>query len=901
MYIFIFTGLILYTTGAFCQDTPPPPQFIGKKTGVEISKAQPEDITSENYSEIITSFVFPNAELKDVIKAMSTDLNINIIMDPTIGGRQKISIISYSPITVAEAYQAFLSALAIHNLTVVRSGPFLKIIKKDDAVKSNLKVYTGKKNVDTDQIITSVIKLKHIDAASLEPRMKPFIDAKGALSLIFYPPSNAVIITDHGSNVNKVKKIIQILDIPNQDVVFKVFPIKHAQAVKLRETINSLLPTGKYSSSKSFTNWSNRSSRNKKSFYSSSRQPINIKTLSHDERTNSIIAMGNQEGINKIQELIQQLDYYKDPELAGGIYVYKAKHGTAEELAATLNDLMGHSSSSSTQKAAGRGTSPQIANKSGSRRSNTTKSLRNTNTAQSFQDVRIIAEKNTNSLLIVSNKYNYETLLGILKKVDISRNQVFVKSIIMELSTDRSNEWKMANYFFPEKGGGISRVGYGLSNLGDLASASGGATLFFPLSLFFQKSTNILGESISKNSTTDITPFAQANFSPNLGNVLSGKPIEVPTLSSFIKFLQKTVGANILSTPQVMALDHQQASVSITEKIPVLGERTSSQAVINQFTTSTSQVDVETALIFTPHINPDVNSIRLEIEQKIDNVFKDASVPEELQKTNVAIKKRSIKTFITLKDRETAVLGGLVKETNSKTNSKIPILGDIPIIGWLFKNSVTDRKKSNLIVFITPHIVRSAEEHKSILSSKLKERMNFIRQFTGNEDPYKELTEQMLNQQENNPTNDFSGQEEEDTPSYEDNDFSGEDTPSYEDIEPTVEEQKLEKMDEVPEPAENENLDPSGESDEKDYYKDETTSTPSMEDENNINESFTEESNSIKENDSTALPGTLEEEEQVETESSTEEEAGNSSFEDIKEPNPEEDMIENMAPDGSVQ
>ena len=850
-YIFIFTSLIFYTTGAFCQDTPPPPQFIGKKTGVEISKAQPEDITPQNYPDIIKSFIFPNAELKDVIRAMSTDLNVNIIMDPTVGGNQKISIISYSPITVAEAYQAFLSALAIHGLTVVRTGSFLKVIKKEDALKSNLKVYKGTKKVNNDQFLTSIIKLKHVDAASLEQKMKPFIDAKSATSIIFYPPSNTVIVSDYGLNVNRIRKIIQHLDVPSQDFIFKVFRIKHARAETLTKIIEKLLISkGKYSSYSYTKSYNKQSSR--------ANQFVNISSLSHDERTNSIILMSNQAGINKVKELIQQLDYYKNPELAGGIYVYKVNHGTAEELAGTLNELIGGSPTSSKGKE--RRNIPKIAQPSvSSSRPSSLKDLQNISTAQSFQDVRIIAEKNTNSLLIVSNKYNYETILGILNKVDISRNQVFVKSIIMELSAERSNEWKMANYFFPKEGGGISRIGYGLSNLADMTSTTGGATLFFPLSLFFD-----LGLGVSRTDKTDISKFVNLNIDSTLRET-GGKKLEIPTLSSFVKFLQKTVGANILSTPQVMALDHQEATVSITEQIPDLGEKTIGQSAINQFTTSTRRVDVETALIITPHINPDVNSIRLKIEQKIDNVFKDASVPEALQKTNVAIKKRSIKTFITLKDKETAVLGGLIREINSTTNSKIPILGDLPIIGWLFKNSNTDRKKSNLIVFITPHIIRSAEEHKSILSSKLKERMNFIRQFTGNEDPYKELTEQMLNQQEDTVIDNSSPQEE------------WKHTPTDEHIEPTFEEQST-GTEEIPTPEEQntdtEEMPNSQENTDETEYYDESSS---KENENNVNEPFTEDSGS-------SLPLSKEEDdtEMIPSEKTTEE---------------NEEMIENLKSD----
>ena len=787
MHFLILTLLITYTIGIYGQETPRPPNFIGKTGGVEISKAQPEDITPENYPDIIDSFVFPNVALKDVIKTMSTDLNINIIMKPGLGD-QKISIISYSPITVAEAYQAFLSALSIHGLTVVRSGSFLKVIETKEALKSNVRVYTGNKKVNADQFITSIIKLKHIDAGSLEAKMKPFIDDKAVASLIFYPPSNTVIISDYGSNVERIKKIINHLDIPSKDFIFKVFSIKHAQAAHLKETINNLLRVGRHSTARAWR---------LKTTSGTNRQSINISALSHDERTNSIIVMGNQAGINKVKELIQQLDYYKDPELAGGIYVYKVKHGTATELAKTLNELINSKNTGTKKKNLPRVTQPSIP-----KTSFFLQNLKSVETAQSFQDVRIIAEVNTNSLLIVSNKYNYENILNILKKVDISRNQVFVKAIIMELNTERSNDWQIANYFFPKEGGGVSRIGYGLSKLTDIASTEG-ATLFFPLSLFKPISSAF---GIAPDSTTDVSNWLRLNDSA--ATQLPSSGINIPSLSSLIKFLQKTVGANILSTPQVMALDHQQATVSITEKIPVLGERTT-QTALAQATTSINNVEVETSLVITPHINPNVNSIRLKIEQKIDNIFKTTAVPEALQKTNVAVKKRVIRTFITLKDKETAVLGGLIKETSSKTNSKVPFLGDLPLIGWLFKNSTTDREKSNLVVFITPHIIRSSEEHKDILSNKLKERMSFIRQFTGDDDPYKDITEQMLNQQQNDLTDDLSSRPD-NTPSFENN----REPPTYEDIQDTEEIQEAPK-----EPPEEEGV---VYQDEDDFYQDES-------------------------------------------------------------------------------
>ncbi len=698
-------------------------RFIGKKTGVDISQARPEDITPENYPYTVKRFEFSNASLQDVIKTMSVDMGINLIMDPALGGKQKINMISYEPITVAEYYQAFLSVLALHGLTVLRSGPFLKVVQKDVALRSNVKVYKGDKKLQTDQFLTNIIKLKHIDAESLERKMKPFIDDKAVKSLIFYPPSNTVIISDYGSNVNKVRQIIKSLDIPSQDSIFEVLPIKYAQAKALVDIINKLL----LPKSRSYSRY--RAGKNKTG--SQKGQAVDISALSHDERTNSIIVMGNKAGVEQVKEVIGRLDQPMKSGQFGGIYVYKVKHGKAEELADTLNELMGRGGGGG-GKSSKKGKAPVMVHKNISPYGRGV-NPRGVGTALDFEDIRIIAEKNTNSLLIVANKSNYDNILEILEKVDISRNQVFVKSIIMEMSTDRENDWQMANYFFPKEGGGLSRMGYGLKGFTDITSI-GGATLFFPMSLFFGKS---LAQAQSERS--NIKNLLSMNRLPGLP-----EKVEVPTLSSFVKFLQTNVGANILSTPQVMALDHQQATVSIVEKIPQASSTTTS---INNpaFTgLNISETNVETALIITPHINPDVNSIRLEIEQKIDDVVQSTNVPEEIRKTNLAVKKRNIKTFITLKDQETAVLGGLVRESNEKTESKVPVLGDLPLIGWLFKNSNMKRKKTNLVVFITPHIVRSAKEHKNILSDKLKERMDFIRKWTGKEDPYQELTDKML-------------------------------------------------------------------------------------------------------------------------------------------------------------
>ncbi len=788
-----------------------PPRFKGKQTGVEISQARPEDITPENYPNIIESFVFPNADLKDVIKAMSTDLNINIIMSPELAGK-KISIISYSPITVAEAYQAFLSALALHGLTVTRSGSFLKIVPSDQALKSS-PIYQGKGELKTDHFVTRIFKLKHIQAQTLKNKIKPFIDSKAVQSLIFYEPSNMVIISGHGLNVEKTRRIILALDVPSQENNFKVLPVKHAVAKTLAETIGGLLQN---MSASSYRSYGSRRGRNKG--FQIRQSKINISSLTHDERTNSLIVMGNAAGIKKVEDLVAQLDYYQDPELAGGIFVYKVKHGSAEELAKTLNTLFGNKSGrrpSSKNQKTGSFTPPGVM------RVNKFSQMQNVSTAQSFQDIQITPEKNTNSLLIVANKYNYEnTVLNLLKEVDISRNQVFVKAIIMEMNTDKNTDWKMASYWIPKGSGGVARMGYGMGdNLLNTVLSTSGATLMFPLQIFkhigspgkildyFNKKEgggyegdleNIepfvrlkTGQLSSKGaSAVAASPSGSDSQAPegedssdSRGGGGSVLPLRIPSLAAFIRFLQTTTGGNILSNPQVIALDHQEALISIKERIPIIGSR-STGGLQNalQSTANTDHEEIKTELKITPHINPDINSVRLDLEQNLGNITDQANIPQDVQNIAIGTKTRTLKTSITLKNGETAVLGGLLTAENTSKASKIPVLGDIPIIGSLFKNSEKRRKKNNMILFITPHIIRSAHEHKHILSQKLKDRMNFIRQFT-NKDPFAGLTAEMLKQSQTeestSPEEEKSQQEETQPPALslkEEADFVEEDT-----------------------------------------------------------------------------------------------------------------------------
>ena len=320
--------------------------------------------------------------------------------------------------------------------------------------------------------------------------MKPFIGSgeKTPAQVLFYPPTNRVVITDYSLNVEKMIKIIKSLDVPTAtNIIVKVFTLEYAQAsdmIKIIEKIKNGLMADKRKRRRNYYSYTRSRSSNTpaKPDEADKNEDVNIISVSDDKRTNSIIVTGNQSGVNRVKEVIAKLD--TERKTSGGIHVYKVKHSTATELADTINNVIGNGVQSPSKSKTAKANIPQV--KSPNVVTPTIKPQQSAGTAQSFKDIRIIPEENTNSLIIVSNEINYETIKALLDKLDVSRNQVFVKAIIMEINAERANDWKIANYYLPKEGGEVARIGYGLGSLAEMATEKEGATLFFPLVFIFR-------------------------------------------------------------------------------------------------------------------------------------------------------------------------------------------------------------------------------------------------------------------------------------------------------------------------------------------------------------------------------------------------------------------------------
>lgn len=658
-----------------------------------------EDVTNENFPETIESFDFPNVEITDLIKTIGELTGKNFIIDP--GVRGKITIIAPSKLTVAEAYKAFLSALAINGYTVVPMGSFLKVKNARNAQRDSIETYSGAYYPNDDQMITRIIHLKHINAEIVNRELRILPSKDGEMSI--YSPTNSIILSDYGSNIDRVMKIINQLDVPGFEEQIEVVPVKYAKAKDMADLIDKIVNKGQKSNAQgpagSFSSGVPRFSRAGGTGGAQGQSGNSFFMAIPDDRTNSIIVVGNKSGITRVKRLLAQLDFRIRPEDNGGVFVYYVKHGDAEKIAQVLQGVTKDAAPKpgAGGAAGGPGAFPNFgfggAAAGGS-----------SGTEIFGGDVKITADKNTNSLVVVASKPDYEQVLNLLRKIDIPRDQVYVEAIIMEMNMTDSTDWKVGYFQFGE--GGYGKTGFnGGIPLTDLLSPTGG-------------SGAILGFANDKKVT--VTPAA------------GGTAQTIPSLVGFINFLKTNTRTNILSTPQITALDNEEAQIEVGDKVAT--SISNSQTSTGVTTQTPTFEDATIKLKIKPFIAKTSDSIRMEIDQSVKQPGT-AIGPQAIRDSTLPLQTRSIKTNIVVQNGGTAILGGLMKDNDNETITKVPLLGDLPIIGWLFKSRTISKQKVNLVVFLTPKIIRAQSDTNQIIGKKLDERLEFVKG-SGGRDPY---------------------------------------------------------------------------------------------------------------------------------------------------------------------
>jgi general secretion pathway protein D len=614
----------------------------------------------------LVSMDFNNIELKDLVKTISELTGKNFLLDEKVRG--KVTIICPTKVTVEEAYRIFLSVLASQELTIVQSGKIYRIIPQRDARQDVIPtIVTAERPPSGDIFITRLIRMKYIDAQEVSELLKNLISKYGNIQT--YLPTNTLIITDTSTNISRLMKIIDELDVDIYRETIEVIPLKNANATTVANILTSLYQS---------TGGALKRTRTVPAGQPAGQPQTVISKIIPDERTNSLIIVANRTELSDLKELIDKLDIQLPG--AGQIHVYYLKNAKAEDIAQTLSSLTSGLTPTKSQPSI-----PIPQQQTGARPS--------VPVAQFEGGIKIAADPNINALVIISSYQDYLTLRDIIDKLDIPRRQVFVEAAIIEVSLTKLKEL------------GISLHG------GELMKGG---------------SVGIEGMQMGPLSTFVLDPTAIATLSGLFGGVF-GEPIEVttptgttvqvPSFGAFIRALQTNTDINVLSTPHLLTTDNEEAQITVGQNIPLpTGQVTGVGGTVQ---TTVSRSDVGITLKVTPQIN-ESDTINLKIHTEISDV---AQGPPgvDVNVLGITTSKRSADTTVVVKDRQTVVIGGLVRDDVKETQSKVPILGDIPLLGMLFRSTTKRAEKIDLIIFLTPHIVKTGADLEDVTSRKQKE------------------------------------------------------------------------------------------------------------------------------------------------------------------------------------
>ncbi|MBU1918176.1 type II secretion system secretin GspD [bacterium] len=610
-----------------------------------------------------------DVDLKDMVDQINKLTGKNFIINDKVRG--KITIISEKEMTKDEVYQAFLSALEINGYTTVMTpSGLINIVPQKDSLSKPIEVYKDQ-SPNTDNYITRIIQLKNISANDVSTVIKGLISKSG--NMFAYPATNSIIVTDTGSNINHILKLIKELDQEGPQETMALIPIVNADAKDIADKISQLF---EQDSSKTAT----RSVRTRRT-RTASPELEDVQTVSKvlsDERTNSVIIFGTKRGILKVRQFIAKLDRSIGG-AEGRIHVYYLKYAKAEDVSNVLSNLVSGSSTSS----------------SSSKKTSKAKPASTSSGSVTLEGgVQVTADEDTNSLVVVASPKDYQTLVKqVIEKLDIVRPQVYLEAVIMSLDVQKSSSL------------GISGLGGLLTSLsGNAFTAFGSVMPATPTSITtLAGASGGFGGGVFSSDTIDFT-------------LSDGSTASVPAVSGIIMALASDTDANVLSTPSIMTLDNQEAKIQVGQEVPVLNGTTVSSGVTSFDVT---REDTGIILTITPQIS-ESDTVRLQIAQEITSVFStDANLGPTLDK-------KAVDTVVVAKNKQTIVIGGLIDDKQTVTTHKVPLLGDIPVLGNLFRNRVNTKQKTNLIVFITPYIIREKQDYLAILKKKIEERNNFI-------------------------------------------------------------------------------------------------------------------------------------------------------------------------------
>jgi general secretion pathway protein D len=627
-------------------------------------------VTQAQRSNEPVTLNFVNADIEAVARTMAAIIGRNIVVDPRVKGT--INLSTERPVPPSVAYNQFLATLRLSGFTVVDAAGLLKVVPEADAKLQGGAVSVGPP-VAGNQIVTQIFRLNYEPAANLVPILRPLISPNNTINV--NPGNNSLVITDYADNLQRLGRIISALDVSNATDV-EVIPLRHALAADLAPVVQRLAETG---------GGAGAAPGQQGQIDSSFRTTVIAET-----RSNSLLVRAaNPARLNLVRTLVERLDHPGQQSATGNIYVVYLKNADAARLAVTLRAALAATGAGGPAAAGATSTAPAIATAAGA--AGTTAATAPTQpSAQPSTGGQIQADPATNSLIITAAEPQYRQLRAVIDRLDSRRAQVYVESLIAEVNADKVAEFGIQwQNVLGNKGD---------KNIGVLGTnfTAGGANI-----LNIQQG---IASGTPSLPTTGVTGI-------NLGLLRNVNGVYM--LAALARFLETNADGNTLSTPNLLTLDNEEAKIVIGQNVPfVTGQFTNASTgtagTVNPFQTI-ERKDVGLTLRIRPQISEN-GTVKMQIFQEVSSVDP-ASINSV---TGLITNKRSIESSVLVDDGSIVVLGGLLQDDYGGSQDKVPGLGDIPIFGALFKSERRQRKKTNLMVFLRPIVVRDAAQSDAL-------------------------------------------------------------------------------------------------------------------------------------------------------------------------------------------
>jgi general secretion pathway protein D len=647
------------------------------------SRAPGETAAARSRAPVTVNFV--NADIEAVTRAFAAMIGRQIAVDPRVKGT--VTVYSEQPISVREAYLTFLSSLRGLGFAMVDNGGLLKVVPEADAKIQTGTVSVGEVGPRGDQVITQIFTLQHQSPNNLVAVLRPLITANNTINA--NPGSNSLIITDYADNLRRLAQIVAALDRPS-DTDVDLIPLKHAVATELAPLVQRLVATGVVGA--------NPAAR-------AAAGGGGAETVVADPRSNALIVRApNTARLAAVRAVIAQLDVPGSAGPAGSIWVVRLKNADAVRLATVLRAAFSAiGSNSGAGGSALTGISPSTPQGgAGSTGAGTAAGA----SAQATAPVSgaaapstggfIQADPATNSLIISAPEPLYRQVKSMIEQLDERRAQVYIESMIVEVSGDNAADFGFQWQGLLGNSGDNNLVGVGTNFTGK----AGG---------------NIVDINVGAAAGTLSAAALGQGFNIGLVRNFGG----TYALAAIARMLQSQTQTNIVSTPNLITLDNEEAKIVVGENVPfITGQFTNTGTATTSPFQTIERKDVGITLRIRPQIGEN-GTVRMTIYQEQSSVKDTAAVGTS--NAGPSTTKRSIESQVVVDDGQIIVLGGLIEDRFIESKSKVPLLGDLPYLGALFRSESREKRRTNLMVFLRPVVMRDQAKSDGVSQQRYEE------------------------------------------------------------------------------------------------------------------------------------------------------------------------------------